>query len=173
MHEKEKEFKPPGFPFHSLVVHAPVGAWSAAVLFDGMSRLQIGGNAMVRLSFFSITLGLVAALLAIPTGVLDWGGIKKDKPAWKIGLFHMAINLIATMVFAMNLGVRLPTWKTAEAVSLPQFALSGIGTVALFAGAYLGGRMVYDHGIGVARRSKEKWRGIAVEGGARVPKKEG
>lgn len=170
---EEKGFKPPKFPFHSLVVHVPVAAWSGALLFDVLSRMHIGGNAMVRLSFFSISLGLAAALLAIPTGVLDWGGVKKEKPAWKIGLYHMAANLVVTIVFAINLGVRISTWKTAEMVPLSALLLSVIGTVLLLGAAYLGGMMVYEHGIGVARRSKEKWRQIAEAGGARLPKKEG
>ena len=173
MQDEEKGFKPPKFPLHSLIVHVPVAAWTFALLFDGFSRIHVGGNAMVRLSFFSICLGLVAALLAIPTGVLDWGGVKKEKPAWKIGLYHMAINLVVTIIAAINLGVRLSTWKTAEMVSLPALLLSAIGTVLLFGGAYLGGMMVYEHGVGVARRSKEKWRRIAEEGGAHLPKKEG
>jgi uncharacterized membrane protein len=167
------EFKPPDFPYHSLIVHIPVATWSCALLFDSLSRLHVGNNAMVRLSFFSIAFGLAAALFAIPTGVLDWGGVKKEKPAWKIGLYHMATNLVVTIIFAMNLGLRLTTWKTAEIVSLPALLLSAIGTALLFGGAYLGGLMVYEHGIGVARRSKEKWRSIAEKAGARLPKKEG
>jgi hypothetical protein len=34
---------------------------------------------------------------------------------------------------------------------------------------YLGGLMVYDHGISVARQSKAKWRQLAEAGRARVP----
>ena len=173
MQDEEEGFKPPRFPLHSLIVHVPVAAWSFTLFFDGLSRLQIGGNAMVRLSFFSICLGLVAALLAIPTGVLDWGGVKKEKPAWKIGLYHMAANLVVTILAAINLGVGLSTWKSAEMVSIPALLLSAIATVFLFGAAYLGGMMVYEHGVGVARRSKEKWRRIAEAGGAHLPKKEG
>lgn len=166
-----QKFKPPKFPFHSIVVHVPVATWPAALLFDGLSRLQVGGNVMVRLSFLSIAVGLAAALIAVPTGVLDWGGVKKEKPAWRIGLYHMAINLVVTILFAMNLGVRLATWKTAETTSPLAILLSAVGTLLLFGGAYLGGLMIYDHGVGVARASKEKWRRIAEQGGARVPEK--
>jgi hypothetical protein len=47
-----------------------------------------------------------------------------------------------------------------------------IGTVVLIGSAYLGGLMVYDYGIGVARHSKEKWREVAEAAGANVPPKE-
>ena len=166
---QEKPFKPLKFPLHSLVVHIPVGLWSAALLFDLLNRLHAGGNTTVRLSFWSIALGLAGALVAVPTGVLDWGGVKKEKPAWKIGLYHMATNLVVTILFAINFGARLTTWKTAEMVSPLALFLSAAGTLLLFFGAYLGGRMIYDHGVGVARGSKEKWRKIAEKGGAALP----
>ena len=38
----------------------------AAFLFDLLSRMEIGGNAMVRLSFWAILLGLLAALFQAP-----------------------------------------------------------------------------------------------------------
>lgn len=167
----EKKFQPPKFPLHSLVVHLPVATWTFALVFDLLSRLHLGGNAMVRLSFYSISFGLAAALVAVPTGVLDWGGVKKEKPAWKLGLYHMAVNLVVTILFAINLGMRLSTWKTAVVVSPLAISLSALGTLLLFAGAYLGGKMIYEHGVGVARASKEKWRRIAEQGGARVPEK--
>jgi uncharacterized membrane protein len=167
----EKNIKPPKFPLHSLVVHLPMAGWIGALLFDLLSRIHVGGNSMVRLSFFSIIFGLATALVAIPTGLLDWTGVKPEKPAWKLGLFHMAANLIVTLLFAANVGVRLSTWRTAAMVSPPALLLSAAGTLLLFVGAYLGGLMVYNHGVGVARRSKEKYRRMAEKGGARVPEK--
>lgn len=172
MDEEGKKFEAPKFPLHSLIVHIPVATWSAALIFDLLSRLHIGGNGMVRLSFYSILFGLLGALLAIPTGVIDWAGVKREKPAWKLGLMHMAINLTVTILFAMNLSVRMSSWKTAETVALTPLILSTIGALGLFAGAYLGGRMIYEYGVGVARRSKQKWRTLAEKGQAAVPQKD-
>ena len=157
-------------PLHPIVVHIPVALWPASLLFDGLSRLGLGGNVMVQLSFFCIAMGLVAALIAVPTGVLDWGEIKQEKPAWKLGLYHMAINLVVALRFAINLGLRFKDFTEAESVATAQIALSAIGTVLLFGGAYLGGLMVYDHGIGVARMSKHELRRHAERAGANVPK---
>jgi uncharacterized membrane protein len=123
----------------------------------------------VRLSFFSIMLGLVVALVAVPTGVLDWGGVKPDKPAWKLGIYHMALNLLATVMFAINLGIRLVDWRVAERVDVLPMLLSGVGTVLLLISAYIGGRMVYEYGVSVARGSKEKWKHLAENGGSHVP----
>ena len=156
-------------PLHPIIVHVPMAMWPGALIFDLLSQWQIGGNAMVRLSFYAIIFGLVASLLAVPTGVLDWTGIKKEKPAWKIGLYHMALNLVVTLLFAINLGLRLQTFREATKVDGTPLLLSSIGTLLLIASAYLGGMMVYEYGISVARMSKKKWHKIAEAGGANVP----
>ena len=158
-----------GHPLHPIIVHVPMAMWPGALIFDLLSQWHIGGNAMVRLSFYAIFFGLVAALLAVPTGLLDWTGIKKEKPAWKIGLYHMALNLVVALLFAVNLGLRWQTVRDATQVAGTPFLLSAVGTALLIGSAYLGGMMVYQYGISVARMSKEKWRKIAEAGGANLP----
>jgi uncharacterized membrane protein len=124
---------------------------------------------VVRLSFYAIAFGLVASLLAVPTGILDWSGIKKEKPAWKIGLYHMTLNLVVALLFAINFGLRLQIYREATRVGGMPLLLSIIGTAILIVSAYLGGMMTYQYGISVARMSKKKWRKIAEAGGANVP----
>jgi uncharacterized membrane protein len=158
-----------GHPLHPILVHVPMAMWPGALVFDFLSRCHIGGNAMVRLSFSAMVFGLVASLLAVPTGLLDWSGIKKEKPAWKIGLYHMSINLVVTLLFAVNLGWRWHTFREATQVDRTPFLLSLIGTALLIGSAYLGGMMTYQYGISVARMSKQKWRKIAQAGGANLP----
>src|SRR5207249_3237877 len=91
-----------GHPLHPILAHVPMAMWPGALIFDLLSQCPIGGNAMVRLSFYAIMFGLAAALL-------------------------------------------------------------------LICSAYLGGRMVYEYGISVARMSKKKWRKLAAAGGANLP----
>jgi uncharacterized membrane protein len=154
-------------PLHPILVHVPMAMWPSALIFDLLSRWN--GNAMVRLSFYAIAFGLIASLLAVPTGVVDWSGIKKEKPAWKIGLYHMILNLVVALLFAVNLGLRVHKFREETIVAGAPLALSIIGTALLIGSAYLGGLMVYDYGISVARMSKKKWRKIAEAGGANLP----
>ncbi len=124
---------------------------------------------MVRLSFYAIIFGLMASLLAVPTGVVDWSGVKKENPAWKIGLYHMILNLAVAVLFAINLGLRVQTFRQATVIEGAPLVLSIVGTVLLIGSAYLGGLMTYNYGISVARMSKKKWRRIAEVGGANLP----
>jgi uncharacterized membrane protein len=158
-----------GHPLHPILAHVPMAMWPGALICDLLSRCQAGGNAMVRLSFYAIIFSLAAALLAAPTGFVDWSGIKKEKPAWKIGLYHLSLNLIVTLLFAVNLYLRWPTFREATEVDQIPLLLSAIGTLILIGSAYLGGRMVYEYGISVARMSKKKWRKLAAAGGANLP----
>ena len=158
-----------GHPLHPILVHVPMAMWPGALIFDLLSKWQIGGNAMVRLSFCAIVFGLLASLLAVPAGVVDWSGIKKEKPAWKIGLYHMILNLLVGLLFAINLGLRVQTFREASTVAGAPLLLSILGTALLIGSAYLGGMMTYTYGISVARMSKDKWRKIAEAGGANLP----
>src|SRR5207247_8289861 len=119
-------------------------------------------------SFFAIGFGLIVALIAVPTGIVDWSGIKREKPAWKLGLSHMILNGVVLFLFAINFTLRLSTYRRAANVSGAQLILSIAGVLILFVSAYLGGRMVYAYGINVARLSKGKWRKIADSAGANL-----
>jgi len=157
-----------GHPLHPILVHMPMALWPAALAFDLLSLAGIGGNFMVRTSFFAIGAGLAVALLAVPTGIVDWSGIKPEKPAWKIGLWHMVLNAVVLILFAINFVLRLGTYRESVSISVAPLTLSIVGTLVLFVSAYLGGRMVYAYGINVARLSKGKWRKIAEAANANV-----
>jgi uncharacterized membrane protein len=159
-------------PLHPALVHIPTALWPAAWMFDLLSQFR-PENAFVQLSFYAILVGLIVALLAIPTGYADWTDIRPEKPAWKLGLIHMVLNLIVSALWAISLWLRAGSFQTSASTPLGFVGLSSLAIVLLLISGYLGGRMIYAYGISVARLSKEKWRKIAEEGGARVPPEEG
>jgi uncharacterized membrane protein len=161
-----------GHPLHPFLAHLPTALWPAALVFDILSNLGVGGNAMVQTAFYAILLGLLAALAAAPAGFADWLDIKPDKPARRIGLYHMGINLTVVVLQVVNAILRWGEVGTAASVGALPLALSAVSTAALLVSGYLGGLMIYDYGINVARLSKGKWREIAREGGARLPEAE-
>jgi uncharacterized membrane protein len=86
---------------------------------------------------------------------------------------HMTLNLFISLLWAINLWLRLGSFQTAISVSPGLVALSALATLLLLVSGYLGGRMIYAYGISVARLSKKKWRQIAQAGGAAVPPQKG
>ena len=166
--------KPLGHPLHPAVVHVPTALWPASLVFDGLTRAGVGGNALVQTSFYCIAFGLLAVLIAVPSGLADFSEIKPGKPARKIGVYHMLLNGVVAALFAINLASRWDHFRTAERVTTTQLTLSAIGVAILIVSGYLGGRMVFEHGTGVARMSEKKWRAVAEAGKANLPpEKEG
>ncbi|MGZ9235977.1 MAG: DUF2231 domain-containing protein [Anaerolineales bacterium] len=159
-------------PLHPALVHIPTALWPAAFAFDLLSQFRTD-NAFVQLSFYGILLGLLVALLAIPTGYADWTDIRPEKPVWKLGLSHMILNCVVSVLWGINLALRIGSFQTETTIPLGLLGLSTLGTFLLLISGYLGGRMIYAYGINVARLSKKKWRKIAQEGGAAVPPEDG
>lgn len=158
-----------GHPLHSAVVHVPIGLWLAAAVFDTLAFFELGPPALPRLSFYCVIGGMLGAFVAVPSGAADWSPIKKDKPAWKLGLAHLMLNLVALFIWAANFGLRLPALASAEPITRAILATSLAGALLLFVSGYLGGRMVFTEGTSVGRQSKEKWSAIARHAGSRVP----
>ena len=155
-----------GHPLHSAIVHVPVGSWIAACLLDIAHQADWLGQEAGVLALVCVGVGLLGALLAVAPGIADWSQIKKEKPAWKLGLYHMLLNIVAVIVWGINFAQRLNTETFFNSAIL---LTSVIGAALVFFSGYLGSLMVFDQGTAVARESKKEWRQIAQRGGSRVP----
>jgi uncharacterized membrane protein len=157
-----------GHPLHPPLVHLPTALLPAAFVFDLLSFLGTAGQILFQISFYAILIGVLFAVMAVPFGLADWWDIRKEKPAWSLGVFHMALNMFATVLWALNLGLRFQLLGEVERVPGYLLVLSAAGTLVLFVSGYLGGRMVFGYGVSIARLSKEKWQKIAKKGGSRI-----
>jgi len=81
--------------------------------------------------------------------------------------------VVVSILWAINLWMRRESFQIDTSVPPGLVWLSTFATTLLLISGYLGGRMIYDYGINVARLSKKKWRKIAQKGGAAVPPKKG
>jgi uncharacterized membrane protein len=154
-----------GHPLHPAIVHVPIGAWVLACALDLAGTVGWQPALAARIATFAVGVGLAFVILAVPTGIAEWAAIKRDKPAWKIALWHMLLNVLATAIWVTNLLVRVHAPSVTRAVLLTSIG----GTLLVLVSGWLGSLMVFDQGIGVGRLSKKKWRAIATTGGARLP----
>ena len=158
-----------GHPLHPALVHLPTALWPAALLFDLLSRARAGGPIPFQISYYAILTGLVVALVAALAGLADWADIKPENPAKKIGLTHMLLNLTVVGLFTLNLFLRAQLPPNTDPVPWTLIALTLVGNLILLISGYLGGLMVYSHGISVARHSKDRLRQRAEAAGANLP----
>jgi uncharacterized membrane protein len=159
-----------GHPLHAVFAHLPLAMWTSALVFDVLALVGGGNNVFVQTSFYAIVVGLLSTLLVIPTGLAEWWDIKPDWSAWRLSVWHLCLNLLASILWIGNAVLRFNTFQTATTVPALPLVLSIVATGVVLTSGYLGGRMVYDHGVAVARTSAEKkWRRIAELGGAHIP----
>ncbi|MEX0713056.1 MAG: DUF2231 domain-containing protein [Pirellulales bacterium] len=156
-----------GHPLHPVFVSLPVALWPTAMVCDLLSAAGAAPEVFGRMALVSLLLGLAGAMLSIPTGLADWWEIQREKRAWKLGLYHMLLNVLATIIWTTNLGMRFASSDVGN-ITLAPLALSIVGTLLIGGSTWLGGRMVYDQGAGIARTSKKRWRRIAKAAGARL-----
>ena len=143
--------KPLRYPLHTFLVHFPIGLFVLSLVLDVGSHV-FRSPALVAGAFYTMLTGLVFALLAAVPGFVDYSEIRRDDKAKRIATFHMVLNLIAVALYGLNIGLRIGT-HPASTPALP-FAISGLCIVILSVSGYLGGSLVYDHGIGVGRHRR-------------------
>jgi nitrite reductase/ring-hydroxylating ferredoxin subunit/uncharacterized membrane protein len=131
-----------GEPLHVVLTDIPIGAWTAAMMFDALSL--IGSRRKFEWAAdASIAVGLAGAASAAATGLTDWSDV--DPPARQRGLLHGALNISATALFATSLILRKKKSRPAGRVT------AVLGYAIMSYAAHLGGKMVYEDRVGVDR----------------------
>ncbi|MGB6242699.1 MAG: DUF2231 domain-containing protein [Castellaniella sp.] len=131
-------------PLHPALVHFPVACWSLAVVSD-LASLWVG-EAAWRWSAGLLAIGCVTALAAMLAGLMELARIP-DGPALRDTYWHMGIMLAAFALFTARLLTGLDQLQPL-APGWPALLLDVAGFIALAIGGWLGGRLVYGHGIG-------------------------
>ena len=142
---------PYGHPFHSILVTIPIGSWTASLVFDIVGFFADDPDAFTRGSQWLIGIGLVGAVLAAIVGLLDLTTIATQTRARRTALLHLTFNATAIVLFAISFIVRLGTER--DEVSVFGFTLSVLGYLLVSVSGFLGGELVFRHGVRVADES--------------------
>jgi uncharacterized membrane protein len=91
-------------PVHPMLVAVPIGLWVFALVCDVVHGAG-GDTVWQTVATYCIAAGIVGALVAAVPGLIDYFSI--DEAAMKkIANLHLAVNLGAVAIFAINLWVR-------------------------------------------------------------------
>ena len=137
-----------GHPVHPMLVSFPIALFTVAFLCD-IARMVSGTSTPYwTLAYYSIGGGLVGALLAALPGFIDYLSLSRSG-ARRMALWHMTANSGVVTLFLINFYLRRPSGAAAagggKALLL---VLSSIGVVLLGISGWLGGELVYVHGVG-------------------------
>jgi uncharacterized membrane protein len=130
-------------PVHPMLVGFPIGLWVFALICD-MVHAVSGSAIWQTVATFCVAGGIVGALLAAVPGLIDYFSID-DAEMRRIANLHLAVNLAAIVIFAINLWLR---FRLPEESNVP-LGLSVVGVLAIGFGGWLGGEMVYVKGMAV------------------------
>jgi len=130
-------------PIHPMLVVFPVGLWIFSFICDLI--YQSNHSAMWNsTALYCMGGGIVGALLAAIPGLIDYLSIR-DSRAKMLGTFHLVLNLCAVVLYCFNFWWRLHTTPGG----IGPLVLSLVTIIALAISGWLGGEMVYVHGVGV------------------------
>jgi nitrite reductase/ring-hydroxylating ferredoxin subunit/uncharacterized membrane protein len=149
------EGKPFGHPLHPILVHLPIGLFLISFAFDvgGIINQFAPPDHFIAPAFYTMFLGVLAALVAAVPGFVDYLDIRRDHPARRTATYHMWLNLLVVAIYIINLAVRYHRLGRSAPMVMP-VVLSFCALVALGVSGYLGGVLIYDDGIAVGRHRR-------------------
>src|ERR671912_2676811 len=129
-------------PLHPALTDVPVGAWTAALVFDGLD-VATGKEPVRHAADASLVLGTLGAIGAAVTGLSDWrylsGGSRR------MGVAHGLLNTIALVLIITSLVLRATGRRNSGRLSfLAGYSVSGLA-------AHIGGELSYHYGLRVNR----------------------
>lgn len=133
-----------GHPIHPMIVPIALGGFLLSFVFDIVRLVSGDPNPWATVAYYTMIGGIVGALSAAVFGFVDLTSLPAGTTR-KIGLTHMSINLAAVVLYIGNAWLR--HGGTNEG-NLP-IILSFVGTAMLLVSGWLGGKMVYEAGVGV------------------------
>jgi uncharacterized membrane protein len=105
------------------------------------------------IAFYTLLAGIIGAAAAAIPGLIDWAALT-DRETVKVANWHARVNIIGLVIFIVSFYLR--TTSGAKWIgglpSLP-IILSIVGVIGLAIAGYLGGELVFRHGVAVTATS--------------------
>jgi uncharacterized membrane protein len=145
----------PGHPLHPPLTDAVIGMFvlaSGLAVIGAAGGLQPGAGKAMWLALLG---GLIVSLPAAASGFADWVTIEWGSPRWRTATLHLSAMLTAVVLFA------LAAWQQHDGYERGTVTTGGLlltlaGFVALTAGGWLGGAVVFVHGMRVLRSDDDE-----------------
>lgn len=135
-----------GHPIHPMLVNFPITFLNTALVTD-LVFLWNGNEFWAHVSFWAIVAGLVTGGVAALVGTLDFiltPTIRRFVGSWS----HFIAGIMVLAIAGSNLVWR---WENPVESVLPWgIALTLLNVVVVMLAGWMGGKLVFDHNIGVS-----------------------
>ena len=136
-------------PIHPMIIPFPIALWVFSLVADLVYLWR--GNPVWRdwIAFYCLLGGIVGAAVAAVPGFIDWLSITNGDTK-KLADWHARLNVIALIVFLADFYLRTSSGSglIGGNFAIPVM-LSVLGVVLISISGWLGGEMVYTHGVAV------------------------
>ena len=129
---------------HPALVHLPIALLPLAVGADLLGRMT-GNKSLLSFGQKAIVVAAAGAVASAVTGLIAGEEVNVEGEARDMLMTHRNLNFVATVV-AASMAVWRAQHRRPNAAYLGA-GLAGVGVLAYT--AYLGGKLVYDDGVGV------------------------
>jgi uncharacterized membrane protein len=151
----------PGHPLHPPLTDATVGIYTFAVIAALLDALGISEDAAASAWALGLLVGLVVSAPTALTGFADWLQIERGTPLWRTATTHLFAMVIATVLFLLTAALGYSDGMDGVVESTP-FVLTLAGFLLLTVGGWLGGTVVFVHGMRVLNLVQEPARRAAA-----------
>lgn len=132
-------------PLHPMLAHFPVTCWSLTTLAD-LAGLRYGQPAW-QLAGTLLWIGLLMALPTVVAGIFQLIRVPDEAATMRTTYLHMALMMLAFALYLATFLMRVDS-QHIHAPDAAALAVSAAGLVVLLVGGWLGGSLVYGHGVG-------------------------
>ena len=136
--------RPFGHAAHPMMVAAPIGMWTGAMLLD-LTSGAAGRSAAKRL----VGAGVLLVAPTAAAGLADWSELGEFQRPKRVGLVHAAANAVTVALYGAS------WWARRGGDHARGRNLALLGAAGLGVGGYLGGHLAYSQGVGVNRNADE------------------
>ncbi len=138
----------PGHPIHPPLTDATIGIYTFATIAGFIEVVGITDRNGAIGWWLGLIVGLIVSAPTALTGLADWLTIKWRSPLWWTATYHLFSMVTATVFFALA-AIFGHTAYTHANVSTGSYVLTLIAFGFLSLGGWLGGSVVFVHGMRV------------------------
>ncbi len=144
----------PGHPVHPPLTDATIGAYTVATVLGVLGALGVAEREMATGWWLALIVGLVFNAPASTTGFVDWLGITRGTPLRRTATSHM-VTMVAAAAFFGLAAIFGHAGYDDGTVDTGPLLLTLVGFVLLTLGGWIGGTIVYVHGMRVLNLVEE------------------
>src|SRR4051794_15262375 len=145
----------PGHPLHPPLTDVTIGMFVLGTALAVLGAIGAIGDAAGKACWLGLLGGLILAVPTAGTGFADWVRLEWGSARWRTATQHLTAMVCAVVLFAVAAWLQHRGYQRGE-VTTGGLVFSIAGLVALTVGGWLGGAIVFVHGVRVLAAGEDR-----------------